>query len=364
MEQSHGTFRIRYCWTYAKGLALNDPIEYHSPLNSEGPTPVNQVVPTRSSTLRDVFIGQDGLRAGWSLLIFIAMIAAIAFCTNRISHKLHVPDPNSAKPGAEMSPLFGILAEAIPFVIVVFVTWIMSKIERRPLGVYGLGDTRKFSHFFSGMAWGIACLSLLILTLWKSGFLVFDSRLLFGSDVFRYGAMWLFGFLLVGLLEEYITRGYIQYTLTRGLASIYQWAFKTRHSAALGFWTAAVIMSLLFGFGHRNNPGESPIGLLSAGLAGFVFCLSLWRTGSLWWAIGLHTSWDWGQSFLYGVADSGMMVQHHLFATHPVGKPILSGGTTGPEGSIFILAVLALIALIIVFTLPREHYGRASRAFE
>ncbi len=196
----------------------------------------------------------------------------------------------------------------------------------------------------------------------KTGFLVIDSRLLFGSDVLRYGAIWLLGFLLVGLVEEYLVRGYLQYTLTRGLAGIYEWAFKTRHSAALGFWTAALMFSILFGLGHSNNAGESPIGLLSAGLAGLLFCFSLWRTGSLWWAIGFHTSWDWGQSFLYGVADSGMMAQHHLLATHPVGKPILSGGATGPEGSIFIVAVLALGALIIVFTLPRTQYGQATRA--
>ncbi len=338
-------------------------------MNNEGPpthhdptlTPTQPLPPEQSSTLHKIFVGEDGLRAGWSLLIFIVMIAALAFCANRIGRKLHAPNP---KPGAEMSPLFGIIAEAVPFVLVLFVTWIMSRIERRPVSVYGLGDRRMLSHFFSGMAWGIICLSLLILTLWKTGLLVFDSRLLFGTDVLRYGAIWLLGFLLVGLLEEYLTRGYVQYTLTRGLAGLYQWAFKTRHSAALGFWTSAVIFSLLFGLGHGKNPGESPIGLLSAGLAAMVFCFSLWRTGSLWWAIGLHTSWDWGQSFLYGVPDSGLMVQHHLFATHPVGKPILSGGTTGPEGSIFIVGILALIVLIIVFTLPATHYGRASKAFE
>jgi membrane protease YdiL (CAAX protease family) len=324
-------------------------------------TPIQPLPLAPPSTLRKIFVGEDGLRAGWSLLIFISMIAALAFCANRIGHKLHAPEP---KPGAEMSPLFGIIVEAVPFVLVVFVTWVMSRIERRPVSVYGLGDRRMLSHFFGGMAWGIICLSLLILTLWKAGLLVFDSRLLFGTDILRYGAMWLLGFLLVGLLEEYLTRGYVQYTLTRGLAGLYQWAFKTRHSAALGFWTSAVIFSILFGLGHGKNPGESPIGLLSAGLAAMVFCFSLWRTGSLWWAIGLHTSWDWGQSFLYGVADSGLMVQHHLFATHPVGKPILSGGTTGPEGSIFILGVLGFIALIIVLTLPASHYGRASKAFE
>ncbi|HYW40044.1 MAG TPA: CPBP family intramembrane glutamic endopeptidase [Terriglobales bacterium] len=201
------------------------------------------------------------------------------------------------------------------------------------------------------------CISLLALTLWKTGLLIIDSRLLFGSDILRYGSIWLFNFLLVGLFEEYNTRGYLQYTLTRGLAGLYQWAFKTRHSVTLGFWTSAVIFSILFGLGHGKNPGESPIGLLSAGLTAMVFCLSLWRTGSLWWAIGFHTSWNWGQSFLYGVADSGTMVQHHLLATRPVGKPILSGGATGPEGSIFIVAILALASLIILFTLPRAHYG-------
>jgi membrane protease YdiL (CAAX protease family) len=195
------------------------------------------------------------------------------------------------------------------------------------------------------------------LILLKTGFLVFDSPLLSGIDILGYGAMWLLGFLMVGLLEEYLTRGYILYTLTRGLAGLYQWAFRTRHSAVLGFWTSAVIVSILFGLGHSSNKGESPLGLLSAGLASMLFCLSLSRTGSLWWAIGFHTAWDWAQSFLYGVADSGTMIPHHLLATHPVGKPFLSGGATGPEGSIFIVPIVALASLVIILTLPRTRSG-------
>ncbi len=312
----------------------------------------------QTSVLRKIFIGKDGLRAGWSLLIFIAIVAAIAFCVNFVGHKLlHLPAPKAPKTGSEISPAFILIGDSVLFLVTLLATWVMSKIEQRPNSVYGLGGNRKLPHFFAGLAWGVTCLSLLVLTLVKTGLLVIDSRLLFGSDVFRYGAIWLLGFLLVGLAEEYSTRGYLQYTLTRGLAGLYQWAFKTRHSAALGFWTSAVVLSILFGLGHGSNPGESPIGLLSAGLVAIVFCLSLWRTGSLWWAIGFHTSWDWGQSFFYGVADSGAMVQRHLLATHPVGKPILSGGATGPEGSIFIAAILALISLIIVFTLPRARDG-------
>ncbi len=316
------------------------------------PTPT-ELPSTEASTVRNIFVGKDGLRAGWSLLIFIAIFAAMAFCVRMIGQKLH-PAPRP-KPGSELSPAFGYIAESINFGLTAVVTWIMSKIERRPISVYGFGDNRKLPHFLAGLGWGITCLSLLVLTLWKTGLLVIDSRLLSGSDIFRYGAIWLGAFLLVALAEEYLTRGYLQYTLTRGLAGLYRWAFKTRHGEALGFWTSAVVFSILFGLGHSNNPGESPIGEFAAGLAGLVFCFSLWRTGSLWWAIGFHTSWDWAQSFLYGVPDSGLMVQHHLLATHPVGKPILSGGATGPEGSIYVIAILALIVVIILFTLAHAH---------
>jgi len=174
----------------------------------------------------------------------------------------------------------------------------MSKIEKRPNSVYGLGGKRRIPNFFVGMAWGFICLSFLVLTLSKTGFLQFDKRLLFGAEVLRYRLIWFVGFLLVGFVEEYLNRGYLLFTLTRGLAGIYSWLFKTRQSKTLSFWTSALIVSLLFGVGHKTNPGESPIGLLSAGLGSIVFCLSLWRTGSLWWAIGFHASWDWAQSFL------------------------------------------------------------------
>ncbi len=324
---------------------------------NSGPTliPTEPGAPAQPPLLHTVFIGQDGLRAGWSLLVFVAMMAVALVGVRFGMHRIHPVDPNAARQSAEISAQEGVLFESIPFVALLLVTWIMSKIEGRPNSVYGLGGKHKAAHFFAGLAWGVVCLSLLVLTLWKMGLLVIERRLLFGGDVLRYGATWLLGFLVVGLLEEYLTRGYVQYTLTRGLAGLYRWVLKTRHSEAFGFWTSAVIISFLFGFSHGRNPGESPIGMLSAGLAGIVFCLSLWRTGFLWWAIGFHAAWDWSQSFLYGVADSGIMVQHHLFATHPVGKPVLSGGATGPEGSIFILAIFVLIVVIILLTLPRTR---------
>ena len=85
-------------------------------------TPTEPISPTQPSTIRRIFIGKDGLRAGWSLLIFIAIFAALAFCANRIGHKLLPPSAEAAKPGAEISPTLGFIAESIPFLITLFVT--------------------------------------------------------------------------------------------------------------------------------------------------------------------------------------------------------------------------------------------------
>ena len=107
------------------------------------------VPPAPPTTLHKIFFGEDGLRAGWSLLIFVAIFAAIVFSVNFIGHRLFPGALKTPKPGAEASPTFLYFAELIPFVITVLVTWIMSKIERRPNSVYGFGGRSRLKYFFS-----------------------------------------------------------------------------------------------------------------------------------------------------------------------------------------------------------------------
>ena len=301
-----------------------------------------------------MFVGSEGLRAGWSILIFVLVFAAVLRIGLFAIQKTHlITLPTDADPDISLS--FGFVNEVLSAVAVLLATWVMSKIERRGRS-YGYGGPRKLKLFLAGLGSGLSLISLLVFTLWKSGVLVIGSRLIFGVDVLRYGSLWFLAFCLVGLFEESLTRGFLLYTLTRGLAALYRSFFKTAHSTTLGFWSAAVVMSVIFYLGHTSNPGESPVGLLAVFVGGMFFCYGVWRTGSIWWGIGMHAAWDWGQSFLFGVADSGIMVQHHLLAAHPQGKPLLSGGTTGPEGSILIVGVLAFGTLVVFFTLPRGHY--------
>ena len=329
---------------------------------SPEPPPTNQPagntaspIPAKSEfSVSDIFLGREGLRAGWGIVLFLLLREALRDCVYPILHALF---PSAFNEDSLIAPRSLFAPEGAGVLCVVIATWAMAKFEQRPVSVYGFTPHRSVRYFLSGLAWGVALLSLLVATLHATGLLVFDARLLFGGSALRYGLTWLAGFLLVGLLEELLLRGYLQFTLTRGLSSIYRGLFGPSHANGLGFWTAAIILSAVFGLGHSSNPGESPLGLVAACLVGLVFCLSLWRTGSLWWAIGFHTAWDWAESFLYGVADSGLMVKGHLFATHAVGRPLLSGGLTGPEGSLYFLPVVLAGVAVVLLTLPRTHFG-------
>jgi uncharacterized protein len=331
---------------------LTNPAPNPAPHND---TELRSGEPVQTSALQRVFFGPDGLRAGWSIFLFLVLFVMMIWLGGFIVHRLYPMPAEPIKKITEngMPPGLFFISEFMPLLATLIASWMMSKVEGRSVAVYGFGGGRRVRHFLAGLGWGVVCLSLLVFSLWKTGLLAFDGRLLFGGAIFRYGVLWFGIFLLVALFEESITRGYLQYTLARGLSGTYRRLFRTGGSRVFGFWSSALIFSAIFGLSHGSNPGESPIGMLSTGLIALVLCLSLWRTGSLWWAIGFHASWDWAQSFLYGVADSGVMVQHHLFATRPVGGAILSGGVTGPEGSIFLLPAVALVGLIICFTLPQ-----------
>jgi len=153
-------------------------------------------------------------------------------------------------------------------------------------------------------------------------------------------------FLLVGLFEEFSFRGYSQFTLARGI----------------GFWPAALVLSCLFGLNHLRNEGEQWKGVLAAAFIGLFFCLTLRRTGNLWFAVGFHGAWDWGETFFYSVPDSGMVAPGHLLNSSIRGSEWLSGGSVGPEGSVLCFAVIAVvwIAFDRMYTSPAGRTDEAA----
>ena len=87
---------------------------------------------------------------------------------------------------------------------------------------------------------------------------------------------------------------------------------------------------------------------------GMFFCLTLWRTGNLWFAVGLHAAFDWGETYLYSVPDSGLVAPGHLLNSSFHGPTWLTGGSVGPEGSAIAFLVVGLAAVLFVIVYPAK----------
>src|ERR1700728_44873 len=279
-----------------------------------------------SMTGHGFFFGPQGLRAGWSLLVYAALCTILIEVAGfLVGPFLHVD------PGMPLSPSGGFLLELSQLVPVVIATWIMAIFEQRPVLFYGFQGSGRTVRFVSGIGCGFVAISAVVLVLHYLGYLSLDGRTMGGATALKYAALWGMVFFCVGLCEEAMIRGYAQFTMTRGI----------------GFWWGAMLLAVLFGLMHATNGGESAVGLIGVGAISLIFCLSLWYTGSLWFAVGFHAAWDWGESYFYGTADSGLVARGHLFSEHAVGPALWSGGATGPEGSVIVLPLLLVIALLM-----------------
>lgn len=307
----------------------------------------------RRSRLSWLFTGDDGLRAGWSLLLFFILLTVLSLGVYEVVVRLN---PHALAPGERLTPGSAIMQEAMSLAVVVVAALIMSLIERRRFVRYNLGSRTPISDLLKGLGWGFVMLSVLVGLLALTGGITFSGVALTGGAIARYAAEWAVAFALVGLFEEFAFRGYLQFTLARGIAGIARVIRpQSRWAATIGFWGAAILLSIvLFAAVHLGNNGESVMGIVSVSLAGLLLVFSLWWTGSLWWAIGFHAAWDWAQSYVYGVADSGLSAQGHLLVSHPAGPALLSGGTTGPEGSVLVIPVMIAAILTVVWTMPRR----------
>ena len=324
------------------------------------------VPPAASShaTRPSVIIGPLGLRAGWGLLLYFLLTAGlsaalfygVALGTGYLrfiqtESQRAVQTARAAKISGKTPPIpittvaTATISEVAQAGGVLLAGLGLALLERRRFGVYGL-PSRRLRDIVPGALWGLIAISGLIGLLWRLGALVFDQRLLQGAAALRYGLIWLSIFLLVGLFEEFLFRGYIQFTLMRGLLGLAR-QFSPAHERMVAFWISALCWSTVFFVTHMANAGENASGLAGVFLAGILFSYALWHTGSLWWGVGFHMTWDWGQSFLFGVPDSGTLSQGRLFETHAVGRTLISGGMDGPEGSLLLIPVFLLMFLAI-----------------
>jgi membrane protease YdiL (CAAX protease family) len=310
------------------------------PLPGELQPGVTAPLPPPAPPKNDIFIGPLGLRAGWRALIYIVLFVfttlLLTFAAVPLVRRVAGGRGSGLSPGAtivtELASLAGLFLTLL----------LIGLFEKRPVDSYGLPMRRALrGNFWRGAALGFVSLTGLLVAIRSLHGFYFGVIALSGRSLLYYIFTWAIAFFLVGVFEEYSFRGYLQFVLTRGV----------------GFWPAALVTSLLFGAVHKLNPGESWVGLTAVVAVGLFFCLTLRRTGSLWFAVGFHMAWDYAQTFVYGVADSGFPSVGHLFNSHfQQGPKWLTGGTVGPEASWLVFPVLGIAALVVARLYPGAKY--------
>ena len=214
-------------------------------------------------------------------------------------------------------------------------------LERRHLAAIGLGVRRFVIDWLQGAGVGAAylcaCVGLLaVLGGYRITGVAVAGQALVGGLVLH---------VLVGVFEEMLFRGILFRFLEEGFGS----------------WIALTITALFFGWSHLNNPHATPWSAIAIALeAGVLIGAVYMATRSLWFAMGLHTAWNFLQGTIFGVAVSGNGAPtESLFRPLIEGNPWLTGGAFGIEASVITVVVgLGVGSFCLVYAVRQQRIMR------
>jgi uncharacterized protein len=224
--------------------------------------------------------------------------------------------------------------------------WVALGLDGRPPAALGLALHRGApaeALVGFGVGGGVALMAVVLMAL--------AGAVRWGADEGSLGALlaaagaslWLLA--LPAVAEEALLRGYPLQAL----------------SEAFGALPALLLTSALFGLLHGWNPEVTAVGVLNTGLAGVFLGALYLRTGSLWWPSGAHLGWNWAHGFVADLPVSGLdLVDTPWIESRTSGPDLLSGGSFGPEGSLFASTAL-VFATAWVWSTRRLSVSPAAR---
>ena len=117
---------------------------------------------------------------------------------------------------------------------------------------------------------------------------------------------------------------------------------------------AIIINSLLFALAHAMNPGVTIMSLISVFCSGLMFTVMVAYLDSFWAAVVAHTTWNFTQSILLGLPNSGIVSAYSVFGLDAASARDGISYTVnfGIEGSVLSI-ILILAATVVVYI-----YGR------
>ena len=116
-------------------------------------------------------------------------------------------------------------------------------------------------------------------------------------------------------------------------------------------WIAILVNSVVFMAMHLFNPGISFLAVAQIFAVGLIFSLFVYYYNGLWIAAAFHAAWNFTQSIVFGLPNSGIVSAYSVFrldAASAVNGPFynVNFGVEGSLGAVLILVVLCGILLL------------------
>jgi len=140
-------------------------------------------------------------------------------------------------------------------------------------------------------------------------------------------------FILVGLNEELLYRGYVLQNLADGMNLF--WGF--------------LLSSAVFSLNHYANPSFSLSAFVGLFVSGLFLAYPYLRTRQLWLSFGLHIGWNFFEGPVFGFQVSGLTNMPRLILQTVRGPALVTGGEFGPEAGLVLLPALLLCTFLIYF---------------
>lgn len=242
----------------------------------------------------------------------------------------------SAMPGVMiptlLSTIFGTIASLI----------YCRCIEMRPIRSMGARKQKLLPHYLQGLLVGIILITAITLL---SVLLGINSIKISSSVNLGLIALYLLGFFIQGMSEEFIFRGYFMNSIGAG------------HSALL----AVSISSVAFALAHTANPGFGIMPFVNLVLFGAFAGLYIILFDDIWGACAIHSIWNFTQGNVYGISVSGSVDTESFFRTTAKSShALLSGGEFGIEGSIITTIVLLAATAIVFYGICKKYPAKTA----
>lgn len=226
--------------------------------------------------------------------------------------------------------------------MMILVTVLFCKlIQRRKMRTLGYKKPGMWKEYGIGLLVGFGMMTAIALV----GMVTGSLSLQFNSEATTAAGigmlvMLFVGFLIQGMSEEVLCRGYFLVSLARKKGNV---------------WMGIIVSSLAFGALHLANSGIAPLAFINLVLFGIFAGVYFIKRGNIWGIAAIHSIWNFAQGNIYGILVSGNDFGTTIFtSTINENMTFINGGDFGLEGGILTTIVLVAGTVIMMMTKQRD----------